>query len=152
MGFSEFRKGSVGLQHSRRCICRDLCEEAGKDSRQHIARGCAGVYGIPGRGRASELLQRRLTPEHLATLNLKRNRKKSMLTMCSLVLAGILLGTITSFVVSYDPASAVDNFIQMENFSYSFLQNQDFQIMTAALRGGQRHIRPFRRKAFWEKT
>ncbi|MDC7288163.1 ABC transporter permease [Blautia schinkii] len=68
-----------------------------------------GYTGYTGKEKASKELQRSLTPENLAALNLRRNRKKSILTMCSLVLAGILMGAITSFVVSYDPAAVVDN-------------------------------------------
>lgn len=94
-----------------------------------------GYTGYPGGGKASELLQRRLTPEHLATLNLKRNRKKSMLTMCSLVLAGILLGTITSFVVSYDPASAVDNFYPNGEFQLQLSAESGFSNNDSSLEG-----------------
>lgn len=68
-----------------------------------------GYTGYTGKQKASKELQRSLTPGNLAALNLRRNRKKSILTMCSLVLAGILMGAITSFVVSYDPAAVVDS-------------------------------------------
>ncbi|MDE7310177.1 MAG: FtsX-like permease family protein [Eubacterium sp.] len=50
---------------------------------------------------------KRLTPDYLAALNLKRNRKKRMLTLSSLMFSGILLGTIASYVVSYDPIASV---------------------------------------------
>lgn len=73
------------------------------------ALGYTGYTGKEKASKASKELKRSLTPENLAALNLRRNRKKSILTMCSLVLAGILMGAITSFVVSYDPASVVDN-------------------------------------------
>lgn len=52
--------------------------------------------------------QNNLTPKYLAVLNLKRNRNKSIWTMCSLILAGILVGTISSYVISYDPAASVE--------------------------------------------
>lgn len=50
----------------------------------------------------------RLTPACLAAISLKRNKKKRMLTMCSLIISGIMLGTISSYIVSYDPASSVE--------------------------------------------
>ncbi len=59
-------------------------------------------------GERRQRLKSRLTPEHLAVLNLKRNRKKSAWTMCSMILAGVLLGTIATYVVSYDPAASVE--------------------------------------------
>ncbi|MDE6616914.1 MAG: FtsX-like permease family protein, partial [Lachnospiraceae bacterium] len=52
--------------------------------------------------------QHKLTPAYLASLNLKRNKKKRLLTMCSLIISGIMLGTIASYIVSYDPASSVE--------------------------------------------
>ncbi len=53
-------------------------------------------------------IQHSLTPGYLAVLNLKRSKKKSAWTMCSLALAGVLLGTIASYLMSYDPAASVE--------------------------------------------
>ncbi len=50
----------------------------------------------------------RLSPARLAVTSLKRNRKKHWLAMCSLIIPGIMLGTISSYIVSYDPASSVE--------------------------------------------
>lgn len=50
----------------------------------------------------------KLSPAGIAALNLKRSRKKHFLAMCSLIISGIMLGTISSYIVSYDPASSVE--------------------------------------------
>lgn len=52
--------------------------------------------------------QHSLTPAYLAALSLKRSGKKRWLAMCSLIISGIMLGTISSYIVSYDPASSVE--------------------------------------------
>lgn len=66
-----------------------------------------------------------LTPGNLAVLNLKRSKKKSFLTMCSLVLAGVLLGAISSFVISYNPGASVE----------SSFPNGDYQLQLSAESG-----------------
>lgn len=71
--------------------------------------------------RQSKQKRKPLTPDYLASLNLKRNRKKRILTLCSLMLSGILLGTIASYVVSYDPTAIV---------KYSF-PNGEYQLMVS---------------------
>ncbi len=62
-------------------------------------------------------------PDYLAFLNLKRNRKKRILTLCSLMLSGILLGTITSYVVSCDPTASVK--ASFPNGEYQLMISQD---------------------------
>lgn len=83
------------------------------------ALGYTGYQKMKGQ---SDKLKRVLTPENLAAINLKRNKKKSFLTMCSLVLAGVLLGTIASFIVSYDSTGSV---------KYSF-PNGEYQLQLMA--------------------
>ena len=63
----------------------------------------AHYTGYTDRNTGTKNLMRSLNPSHLGVLNLKRSKKKTAMTMCSLVLAGILLGTICTFVVSYKP-------------------------------------------------
>ncbi len=72
----------------------------------------------------SEQIQSRapLTPDYLASLNLKRNRTKQILTLISLMLSGTLLGTITSYVVSYDPAASVK--VSFPNGDYQLMVSQ----------------------------
>ncbi len=70
----------------------------------------AQVSGSPQalrQNKKSSCKHARLTPDALALLNLKRNPKKRILTRCSLILSGTLLGTIASYVVSYDPIASV---------------------------------------------
>lgn len=63
----------------------------------------AQYTGYEGKHTGTKNLTRSLNPSYLGILNLKRSKKKTAMTMCSLVLAGILLGTICTFVVSYKP-------------------------------------------------
>jgi putative ABC transport system permease protein len=79
-----------------------------------IAAKTAPVEAISYTGYSSsqDLAKKRyqyLTPANLAMLNLKRSKKKSILTMCSLILAGVLLGAICSFVVSYKPSASIES-------------------------------------------
>ncbi len=68
----------------------------------------ASIYtGYTKENRKQKYNKRQLTPKYLASLNLKRNGKKTIWTMCSLILAGILIGTIASYLMSYDPAASV---------------------------------------------
>lgn len=63
---------------------------------------------ITGKIQEEKHIQHNLTPGYLAVLNMKRSKKKSTWTMCSLSLAGVLLGTIASYLISYDPAASVE--------------------------------------------
>ncbi|WP_343247521.1 ABC transporter permease [Diplocloster hominis] len=78
----------------------------------------AHYTGYTGKGTGTKNLMRSLNPSHLGVLNLKRSKKKTAMTMCSLVLAGILLGTICTFVVSYKP----------EQVALSQFPNGEFQV------------------------
>lgn len=94
-----------------------------------------GYTGYTEKMKESAILKRKLTPASLAGINLKRNKKKSILTMSSLVLAGILLGTITTFIVSYDPGASVDSFFPEGEFQLQLTAESGYGNNDTSLEG-----------------
>lgn len=94
-----------------------------------------GYTGYTEKMKESTVLKRRLTPNSLAGINLKRNRKKSILTMSSLVLAGVLLGTIATFIVSYDPGASADNFFPEGEYQLQLTAESGYDNNDTSLEG-----------------
>lgn len=82
--------------------------------------------GYAGKSKQTSQLQRSLSPSHLAVLNLNRNKKKTTLTMCSLILAGVLLSTISTFVVSWDPSGTLDSSFPWGEYQLSLTADSGF--------------------------
>lgn len=87
-----------------------------------------------GKVRESSVLHRKLTPASLAEMNLSRQRAKSILTILSLSLGGVLVVLISTMLVSYDGvAEARGRAFPVGEFNMKLNANQSFDTAHVSL-------------------
>ena len=87
-----------------------------------------------GKVNESSVLHRKLTPASLAKMNLSRQRAKSILTILSLSLGGVLVVLISTMLVSYDGvAEARGRAFPVGEFNIKLNANQSFDTAHVSL-------------------
>ena len=87
-----------------------------------------------GKVKESSVLHRKLTPASLAKMNLSRQRAKSILTILSLSIGGVLVVLISTMLVSYDGvAEARGRAFPVGEFNVKLNANQSFDTAYVSL-------------------
>ncbi len=87
-----------------------------------------------GKVKESSVLHRKLTPASLAKMNLSRQRAKSILTILSLSIGGVLVVLISTMLVSYDGvAEARGRAFPVGEFNVKLNANQSFDTAHVSL-------------------
>ena len=87
-----------------------------------------------GKVKESSVLHRKLTPASLAKMNLSRQRAKSILTVLSLSIGGVLVVLISTMLVSYDGvAEARGRAFPVGEFNVKLNANQSFDTAHVSL-------------------
>lgn len=89
----------------------------------------------------SSVLHRKITPASLAKMNLSRQKTKSILTILSLSLGGVLVVLISTMLVSYDGvAEARGKEFPTGEFNIQLNANQSWDTADVSLAGLQKRI------------
>ena len=92
-----------------------------------------------GKKKESAKLHRKITPFSLARMNLSRNKLKSILTILSLSIGGVLLVTLSTVLISHDSyAEARGNSFPVGEFKINLNANQSWETAEVSLAGLQR--------------
>ena len=92
-----------------------------------------------GKKKESAKLHRKITPFSLARMNLSRNKVKSILTILSLSIGGVLLVTLSTVLISHDSyAEARGNSFPVGEFKINLNANQSWETAEVSLAGLQR--------------
>ena len=111
-----------------------LAEKAARVSPMEALR----YSGYEGNLKQSSVLHRNITPASLARMNLSRQKRKSVLTICSLSFGGLLVMLISTMLLSYDAvAEAKGRDFPVGEFDIRLNANQSFDTTAVSLAGLQ---------------
>ena len=92
-----------------------------------------------GKKKESAKLHRKITPFSLAKMNLSRNKAKSVLTILSLAVGGVLLVTLSAVLISHDSyAEARGRSFPVGEFKINLNANQSWETADVSLAGLQK--------------